>query len=172
MLLFIKYTHELSGEAALMNKSADRRNDRVKWSCTWSSHCSLTEVFVIGTVSPHVTHFTALKAASLSGLPVLLPDLFLTLVLLFLQSENRLDQLSTLLLKVIFSACVNSAPAPLWAVLHVVTDLPADPTAAVIRSQFTVRQHLRVKEVILTERQRHEDETRYEVKVNGAQEQF
>lgn len=106
-------------------------------------------MFVIGTVSPHVTHIATLKTASFSGFPVLLPDLILSLVLLFLHSESKKDQLSTLhpnallLSKVVFSeAYVNSAPAPLWAVLHIVTDLPTDPTAAVIRSQFTICQHL------------------------------
>lgn len=40
-------------------------------------------------------------------------------------------------------------PASLRAVLHVMSDLPADPAASVVGRQLAVCQHLRVKEVVL-----------------------
>lgn len=48
-----------------------------------------------------------------------------------------------------FSWMKSRQPASLWTVLHVMSNLAADPAASVIRSQLAVCQHLRVKEVVL-----------------------
>lgn len=51
---------------------------------------------------------------------------------------------------------VRRLPASLWTVFHVVSDLPADPAAAIVGGQLAVRQHLGVKEVVLRRKKKQQ----------------
>lgn len=78
--------------------------------CTWCRCCSLTQVFIIRTVPPHMTHVTTLKTASLSGLSVFLSTVVIPLVLLFLQSGNKIQKIRDHLLLKIINVWMESNP--------------------------------------------------------------
>lgn len=48
----------------------------------------------------------------------------------------------------------SGLPASLWTVFHVVSNLPANPAAAIVGRQLAVCQHLGVKEVVLWQKTR------------------
>lgn len=52
----------------------------------------------------------------------------------------------------VFFQPTHRQPASLRTVLHVVSDLPADPAASVVGRQLAVCQHLGVKEVVLQQK--------------------
>lgn len=59
---------------------------------TWRSGRSLFEVAELGTVPPNVTHVAALETASVLGLPILLLDVLVLVVLLLLHSVNQEEE--------------------------------------------------------------------------------
>lgn len=133
---------------------------------TWSTRIPLFKVTVLGTVSPHVTRVPTLKTAPVLRLPLLLFDVVIFVVFFLLhpgrksyvvskndkqksilmsKKHHRGDCAALLIASRLFCSFVaqrRGQPAPLGTVLHVMSDLPADPAAPVVRGQLAVCQHL------------------------------
>lgn len=119
---------------------------------------------VLRTVPPHVPRVPALEAAPVLQLPLVLLHVFVFVVLLLLDPEGQTRGWVNSVNRVQgwFRGCwrplkgsrslLSSPPASLWTVLHVVSNLPADPAASVVGRQLAVCQHLGVKEVVLQQK--------------------
>lgn len=108
----------------------------------------------LGTVPPNVAHVATLEAAAVLGLALVLLHVLVLVVLLLLDSADPVEERDQWWTRasscVSLNAGVSSAlPAPLWTVLHVMSNLAADPAAAIVGGQLAIGQHLGVKEVVL-----------------------